>query len=62
MGEAGPVRRSWDGWARFKTEIDFQISNEFGFWQDFEKFYKEIWKKFRHWGFFLNSSRLLKDF
>jgi hypothetical protein len=24
------------------TEIDFQISMEFGIWQDFENFYKEI--------------------
>jgi hypothetical protein len=42
--------------------IDFRISNEFRIWQDFEEFYKEIWKEFGHEDFFLNSSRLLKDF
>jgi hypothetical protein len=51
QGRLGPVG-SWAGEAkvcqlgqirvRFKTEIGFQISNEFGFWQDFEKCCKEI--------------------
>jgi hypothetical protein len=52
------TKASWANWAergrwrpmgswarfrgRFKMEIGFQISNEFRFWQDFEKFYMEI--------------------
>jgi hypothetical protein len=38
---------------RIQMEIDFQISIEFGFWQDFENFGKEIKTEFRHgncWG------------
>jgi hypothetical protein len=35
--------RSWAGFrGSFYIEIGFQISNEFGFWQEFENFYKEI--------------------
>jgi hypothetical protein len=46
MGRSGPVWVSCAGWAgsqrRFQMEIDFLISNEFVFCQDFEYLYKEI--------------------
>jgi hypothetical protein len=39
LREVGPARRSGARFSeRFKMEIDFEISNEFEFWQDFEKF------------------------
>jgi hypothetical protein len=39
-GQTRPTRS--DPRRRFKGKIDFQISNELGFCQDFEKIYKEI--------------------
>jgi hypothetical protein len=45
-GRAGRCGRAWlagpDPRERFEMEIDFRISNKFGFRQDFEDFYKEI--------------------
>jgi hypothetical protein len=42
-------------WAEPQEELkwknEFRISMEFGFWQDFEKFYKEIWNEFGHENF-----------
>jgi hypothetical protein len=31
---------------KIQTEIDFQISIDFQIWQEFEKFYKVIYKEF----------------
>jgi hypothetical protein len=59
-GRAGPVRP--DPSEDSKEKLIFQISTEFGFWQDIENFCHEIYKEFGHKNFFLNSSRLLKDF
>jgi hypothetical protein len=37
MGWVGPDPRRG-----FKGELNFNFSNDFGVWQDFEEFYKEI--------------------
>jgi hypothetical protein len=45
-----PAREEWTDAGKlgripgndFKWKLIFLISNEFGFWQDFEEFYKEI--------------------
>jgi hypothetical protein len=58
VGRRRPVRRGGPTWGelarlgrtqeRIQMEIWFWISNEFGIWQDFEKFYKEILREFGH--------------
>jgi hypothetical protein len=45
VGEAWPGKGEWAGAGKFgrlgRTQ-EIRISNEFGFWKDFEEFYKEI--------------------